>query len=81
METSEPTGQKVNYVTEKGAIRQGTILEQLSPGAARIQLNKTDSVLAQHSLEGEPGSFHYPSEEVKKTSASASKAASTESTK
>lgn len=72
----------VNYVASDGTIRQCAIVEKLSPGAARIQLGKNELALVQHSLKGEPGTFHYVNETIeKKTSTQApTKAEPTEST-
>jgi phosphosulfolactate phosphohydrolase-like enzyme len=65
---------KVNVIID-GKTQQGTIVDVLSQGAARIQLGDNSSVQASHSISGKDGTFHYLDE------ADAVKAAKAESTK
>lgn len=58
-----------------GKPHEGTIVDVITQGAARIELAKNRHVLADYALTGADGTFHYPGEKLDKSAAKSAPAA------
>lgn len=62
MQRPLPANAEVTFVTSEGKTKSAKIIEQITPGSARLELSENNEAIASHATTGEPGTFYFADE-------------------